>query len=147
MKMERIWIAKCVGGCRSTTTEESGEWRAWGDCGDGRRRRPVGPRSFLDCRVPTKISTIATARRASFVFCVFVGKVAFSFPRRTLAFSFFIVCRRLVVFSLFFRRHCKHASGVLRGFFSRAVVRGFLASVSPLSITFAVGSVETSAST
>ena len=52
-----------------------------------------------------------------FCFCVFVGKVAFYFPRQALAFSFFIVCRRLVVFSLFFRRHCKHASGVLRGFF------------------------------
>ena len=51
------------------------------------------------------------------VLCVFVGKVAFSFPRQALVFSFFSVCRRLVVFSLRFLLHCSHLSGVLRGFF------------------------------
>ena len=45
--------------------------------------------------------------------------MVFSFPRER-RLSVIGVCRRLVVFSfLFFRCHCKHASGVLRGFFSQ----------------------------
>ena len=104
MKAGRIYIAKYVVG-QSTTTKEGGEWRAWGDCGRGMRRRSVGhvPHSKFECCVLTKSSTIAIARRAFFLFfCVYVGNVAFSFPRKALVFSFSSVCRRLVVFSLFF---------------------------------------------
>ena len=82
--------------------------------------------------------------RVFLVLCVFVGKVAFFLPAPIDRFSFFGVCRRLVVFSLFFfLLHCNHLSGVLRGFFQGAMACGFLASVSPLSIAFAVALGET----
>ena len=63
------------------------------------------------------------------VLCVFVGKVAFSLPRQALVFSFFSVCRRLVVFSLRFLLHCNNLSGVLCGFFFLKSYGSWLSSV------------------
>ncbi len=40
----------------------------------------MGPPSFLDCGVPTKISTIATARLASFVVLCLRRQSGFFFP-------------------------------------------------------------------